>query len=99
MNVGKDGFDRCGDSRYVAEAGHLVAEMASEIVVLHKDTGVYFGLNRVGKRIWDSLQNEVSVSELVSMVVSKFDAEESVVRKDVEFILSELVKVGLARRL
>ena len=84
---------------YAAVAGHLIAEVAGEVVLLHKDNGQYFGLNHVGKRIWDMLQNEVCQSEIVATIVSEFDAEQMAIQNDVECLIVELLEAGLVRRL
>lgn len=86
-----------GQTRLIAVAGHLSAEMAGEAVLLHKSNGRYYGLNRIGKRIWDLLQLETSSDELVAVVTSEYHAEPSVVRRDVDQLVAELLDAGLVR--
>lgn len=82
---------------YAAEVGHLVAKMAGETVILHKDSGEYFGLNAVGSRIWELLQPQSTLEGLVAALAEEFAADQSTIESDVRQLLAELVRAGLVR--
>jgi len=83
---------------FAAVAGHLVADASGELVLLHQQTGAYFGLNATGKRIWELIQSPRSVPELVSRITTEFDVPERAATDDILNVLSRLVDEGLASR-
>ena len=52
-------------------------------------------VNEVGVTIWNMLQEEVTMDELVQGVLAEYDVEEAVARKDIQEFLGELVKGGI----
>ena len=52
-------------------------------------------VNEVGVTIWNMLQEEVTMDELVQGVLAEYDVEEVVARKDIQEFLGELVKGGI----
>ena len=52
-------------------------------------------VNEVGVTIWNMLQEEVTMDELVQGVLAEYDVEETVARKDIQEFLGELVKGGI----
>jgi hypothetical protein len=67
-------------------------------VLLHTATEVYFGLNRVGARVWELLPPASrTFDELCPKIIADYpDAAPETVRNDVAELLSELVSHGLA---
>ena len=49
-------------------------------------------VNEVGVTIWNMLQEEVTMDDLVREILSEYDVEEAVVRADVEAFLGKLVE-------
>jgi hypothetical protein len=46
-------------------AGHVACDLDGETVILNLDTGIYYGLNRTGTRIWQLLADERSLDDLI----------------------------------
>lgn len=69
--------------------------VGDEAILLDLSTGTYFTLNPVGTVVWRGLEDGHSVDEIVSNVLSEFDAVESVVREDVRALLDDLTATGL----
>lgn len=66
------------------------------MVMMHIDKGLYYGLEDVGKTIWDSLIEPRSVNELCDVVVQRYsDATRDVVEPDVVTFLGELLEEEL----
>jgi len=53
----------------------LVATVDDEVMMMHPDSGEYFGLNPVAGFIWNQLGEPKSVSEVCDAVQSEFDVE------------------------
>jgi hypothetical protein len=66
-------------------------------VLLHTATEVYFGLNRVGARVWELLPPASrTLDELCPKIIADYpDAAPESVRNDVAELLSELASQGL----
>jgi Coenzyme PQQ synthesis protein D (PqqD) len=71
------------------------AEVDGERVLLHCDTGVYYGLNPVGSFIWPLIEQPVGIDELVSKVAGNFAVDEATCRTDVDSFIEHLSSNGL----
>ena len=49
-------------------------ELAEEAVILSTKSGVYYGLDEVGARIWHLLKEPMTVQNLLDAILQEFDA-------------------------
>ncbi len=71
-------------------------EVAGETVLLHLESGLYFGLDEVGSLIWRSLEGESrSVASLCDVVGAEFDMAPLSLEKDILAFAVSLVDQGL----
>jgi hypothetical protein len=70
-------------------------ELDGELVLLNYDSETYFGLDEVGARILEVLQQSPSVEAGVTVLLEEFDVAEAELRSDVEALLDRLVAGGL----
>lgn len=71
-------------------------EVSGEFVLLDLESGIYFGLNPVGSRIWQLLDEKPqALSAICSIVEAEFDAPREVIEADVLTLTGELVEQGL----
>jgi hypothetical protein len=68
----------------------LFQELQGDAVLLDLKTGVYFGLDRVGTRMWQLMGEKDSLAAVASAVCDEFDVTEDRCASDL---------VGLAQRL
>ena len=73
----------------------LMQELQGEAVLLDLKTGVYFGLDHVGTRIWQLMGLHPVLSDVVSHVVREFDVDEQRCSEDVLTLAGKLVEQGL----
>ena len=66
-----------------------------ETVVPDLESGMYFGLDGVGKRIWESLAEAHSLGEIVTIIVGEYEVDEAQAQQDVLSFAHELVERGL----
>jgi len=66
-----------------------------ETVLLDLESGMYFGLDGVGKRIWESVSEGNSLGKTAESIVSEFEVDAAQAQKDVIEFASELVDRGL----
>ncbi len=71
----------------------VAREVSGEIVMLDLETGIYFGLNAVGGRIWEMIEAQgQSISMLCDAIEAEFDAPRSDIERDIMALLSELTE-------
>jgi hypothetical protein len=71
--------------------------VGDETVILDLASGVYFGLDGVGKRIWEAISEGKSLAEATSIVVDEYEVEKTQAEVDVLQFASDLVERGLLR--
>ena len=69
--------------------------VGDETVLLDLASGVYFGLDGVGKRIWESVEKGNSLDQAAAAIVSEYDVDEAQAQTDVLEFASSLVERGL----
>ncbi len=80
-------------SRSDAQASCMVDD---ETVLMHLDTGRYFGYDAVGTRIWALIEEPMAVSSLCERLVAEYaDVDLEHCTADVVAFLRELVDEGL----
>ena len=73
----------------------MVRDVAGETVLLNLNTGTYFGLDEIGTRMWNVLQNAGSIQEGYDILISEYDVEPDTLRKDLQKLIEDLVSHGL----
>jgi hypothetical protein len=63
------------DSVAVASPDQLSTDVNSEAVILHLNSGFYFGLNQTGARVWELLQEPRKVGEIRDRLVETLDVD------------------------
>ena len=69
--------------------------VGDETVLLDLASGHYFGVDGVGKLIWESVSDGKTLAETVDAIVDEFDVEKSQAEADVSAFASQLVERGL----
>lgn len=73
----------------------IYRELSGEVVLLNLQSGVYYGLDPVGSRIWHLLTDRRSTDEVCAVLLDEFDVSPDVLRADVTRIVQELAEQGL----
>ena len=75
----------------VAAGRHQVScDLAGEAVILQLQDGVYYGLNPVGARVWQLLQEPRMVGDIRASLLNEYEVEPSQCDRDLSALLSEL---------
>jgi hypothetical protein len=69
--------------------------VGDETVILDLESGMYFGLDGVGKLIWESIKSGHSLSETAASIVSEYDVDEPTAQADVIAFAADLMDRGL----
>lgn len=70
-------------------------ELSGEAVLLNLESGVYYGLDPVGARVWSLLIQNHPLSTVCSMMRDEFDVASEVLERDVLRLVGELRDKGL----
>ena len=81
--------------RFRRSADTISQEIGEETVILDLSGEVYFGLNEVGTRVWQMLESECDIDDLVQTLLEEFNVAESVLKEDVSKLLKELHDAAL----
>jgi hypothetical protein len=74
----------------------LFRELDDEAVLLNLKTGIYFGLNPLGTRIWQLIVEERSLARVFEKVLHEYDVGRSVLETDLLALGRQLCSSGLA---
>jgi hypothetical protein len=69
--------------------------VGDETVLLDLASGIYFGLDNVGQRIWECVSDGKSLAETIDAIVAEYDVDEAQARNDVIDFAKTLVERGL----
>ena len=82
-------------SRLVASRDQVSCDLAGEAALLNLKSGVYFGLDPVGARIWHALRESTSLEEIRAAMLREYDVEPEQLDADLLELISDLAQHGL----
>ena len=80
---------------FVVSPSVVFRELSGEAVLLNLESGVYYGLDPVGTRVWSLLNQNHALSMVCSIMVEEFDVEPDVLERDVITLVGDLRDKGL----
>ena len=82
-------------SRVCIPDGVLSRDLQGEMVVLDLKTGVYFGLDPVGTRIWHLVQEHQSLQKVLDSMVEEYEVGEAQCTQDLLSFVAKMLERGL----
>jgi hypothetical protein len=79
----------------VASKENVSCDLGEEAAILHMRSGVYYGLDPVGARIWKLLDQPRTVEDLRAVLVDEYDVEPGKCESDLMVLLEKLRTEGL----
>lgn len=73
----------------------VARELGEETMLLDLASGTYFGLNPVGGRFWQLLEEGCTAAEARDRLLQEFEVDTAVLDADLSTLLDELVAKGL----
>jgi hypothetical protein len=95
MEKGASGMGDEQSERYQVGSAVVFRELDGEAVLLNLDTGVYFGLDEVGTRVWALLVEHGTLERICSQLVEEYDVELTVLEQDVSRLVEQMRDKGL----
>lgn len=78
------------DATVVAVKDQISCDLSGEVAILNLKTGVYYGLNEVGARIWSLIQEPQPVSAIKEVIIAEYDVAPERCERDVLNLLQKL---------
>ena len=86
------------DDRMRPSPDALYKNLDGEAVLVSLKTSTYYGLDEVGTRIWELIQEKDSLADVLESVTSEYEVAEEDARGDLLRIAGELLEQGLLER-
>lgn len=83
------------DTRVAAARDQVSVEVEGEAVILSLADGVYYGLDPVGARVWQLMEQPRTVAELRDAVVAEWEVDAPTAERDLLALLADLAARGL----
>ena len=82
-------------STVVAAEDQVSSDLGDEVAILDLKGGTYYGLDAVGARIWNLIQEPRTVREIHDVLVSEYEVETDRCARDLVALLRRLAEEGL----
>jgi hypothetical protein len=69
--------------------------MGDEVVVLDLNSGTYYGLDDLGTRIWNLIEQPASLAMIRETIMSEYDVDADTCDRDVLAFLNKMQAAGL----
>ena len=70
----------------------------NEAVILNLDNGYYYSLNEVGTRIWEAIDKQKSLDQVLSLLKEEYQLPERQLRSDLMGLVKDLEKEELIKK-
>jgi hypothetical protein len=95
MNSTQLGNGISGYSTVAVVKDQISADLADEAVILHLKSGVYYGLDGVGARIWALIQEPRVVNDVRDVLLDEYDVDPERCESELLAFLEELAAQAL----
>jgi len=83
------------ESHVVASKDQVSSDLGSEAAILNLKNSVYYGLDPVGARVWQLVQEPRTIGQIRDVLRAEYDVEEAQLEADIRDLLQELAAQGL----
>lgn len=73
----------------------MIRDVSGESVLLNLNTETYFGLDDVGTRMWQALNQSETVRQAHEILTTEYDVDPDTLQKDLLNLITELTEHGL----
>lgn len=73
----------------------LFQELQGEAVLLNLTTGVYLGLDQIGTRVWQVLQEDGELNRVMEVMLQEYDVTQEKLAEDLLNLVGQMEKQGL----
>ena len=85
----------CLDQIITISPDVLAQEVNDEIVLLDLKTEQYLGLNEVGARVWQLLEEGVVLEQIYNKLLEEYDVDKELLKIDLNDLITNMSKEGI----
>ena len=85
-------------NRFVRHPDLVAADMDGDLVMMSIENGEYYGVGGVGPRVWELLEQPVTLGQIVATISEEFEVEEHGCYEDMLGFVRQLFDMGLVSR-
>jgi hypothetical protein len=74
---------------------HVASDLGGEVAILNLKNGVYYGLDSVGARVWELIQEPKTVNEIQDSILAEYDVESERCKQDLLSLFTRMAAEGL----
>jgi|ERR1051326_4951226 hypothetical protein len=90
QTLGREVIQLAEGTTIVASAQQVFCDLDGEAAILNLVNGVYYGLDPVGTRVWNLLQQPRTLIELRDILIAEYDVDAVLLESDIRNLLSLL---------
>ncbi len=83
------------DSKFTIPKTVVARAVGGDVVILDLEGGTYYGLDEVGKRMWDHFAEGRSIAETCEVLLAEYEVEPATLAKDTETLAAALLEKKL----
>ncbi|HEX5417399.1 MAG TPA: PqqD family protein [Chloroflexota bacterium] len=83
-------------TRVVATSDQVSCDLEGETIILGLKDGVYYGLNPVGTRVWQLVQEPRTIAEIRATLLTEYDVDPDRCLDELLALVLDLAENGLA---
>ena len=88
-------MDVASTDQFLVHPSVICRELSGETVLLNLESGVYYGLDTVGTRVWQLLTQGRTIAGVCDTMIEEYDVAPDVLRADVTRLVGELRERGI----
>jgi coenzyme PQQ synthesis protein D (PqqD) len=91
-------MDVASTDQFLVHPSVITRELSGETVLLNLESGVYYGLDTVGTRVWQLLTQGRTIASVCDTMIEEYDVAAQVLHADVMRLVGELHDRGIVTR-
>lgn len=95
MDISINGKKIGPDTLLKRKSDLLFNQIDGEVVLLSIENGEYYGMDAVGSRIWELLEDAISLRVLIFKLMNEYDVSEVQCQKDTMVFIEMLIEKDL----
>ena len=88
-------MDVASIDQFIVHPSVICRELSGETVLLNLESGVYYGLDAVGTRVWQLLMQGYTIASVRDTMIEEYDVAPDVLNADVMRLVGELRDRGI----
>jgi coenzyme PQQ synthesis protein D (PqqD) len=88
-------MDVAATDQFVIHPSVICRELSGETVLLNLESGVYYGLDAVGTRVWQLIMQGCTIAGVCDTMLDEYDVARDLLHADVTRLVGELRDRGI----